>query len=399
MEATDSVHKLKEKIHVAAGLPLNRLSVIFNGNELNDNRLLEEYTIPNLSEIIAVLRPSPSSSSTPQLSNNNGNGNGNGSSAKRLKLMVLPKGGAQKVQVEVNASDNVGELKKELQKLQNQMNFSLPNEGYFFIYKQNVMDDDRTFRWHDVKQGDAFGLHKLNNMSCINNFGTLRFSPSHFSKQHEFRISSLFFMKRRVPFIMKYGKPIPHSQISRKYRQSVFCVKSEDSDANLNAEGTILDEQTLERELQIAVEEENYAQAAKIRDSLRFLQEDSKAAVLAANARFYNCFREGDLAAMRALWAKRDSICCVHPGVSGISGYDYVMGSWDYVCAEYDFPLEIEVRDVELFVKGDVGYVTCTETVKTKGTSNWGKQFATNVFERINGHWFICIHHASFVEL
>ncbi|PIA51796.1 hypothetical protein AQUCO_01100576v1 [Aquilegia coerulea] len=190
-----------------------------------------------------------------------------------------------------------------------------------------------------------------------------------------------------------------HSLISHKYRQSVCCVKSEDSDGNLIGQGTILDEQTLERELQVAVEEENYAQAAKIRDSLRFLQEDSKAAVLAANARFYNCFREGDLAAMRALWAKRDNICCVHPGVSGISGYDYVMGSWDYVCAEYDFPLEIEVKDVEIFVKGDVGYVTCTETVKTKGTSNWGKQFATNVFERINGQWFICIHHASFVEL
>ncbi|PIA51795.1 hypothetical protein AQUCO_01100576v1 [Aquilegia coerulea] len=231
----------------------------------------------------------------------------------------------------------------------------------------------------ETATGDAFDPHKFNNMSCINNFGTLCFSSSRFSKQHEFSTHNFSFTKRRGLFlpwgfsdtlITNYGKP-----------------------------STILDEQTLERELQVAVEEENYAQAAKIRDSLRFLQEDSKAAVLAANARFYNCFREGDLAAMRALWAKRDNICCVHPGVSGISGYDYVMGSWDYVCAEYDFPLEIEVKDVEIFVKGDVGYVTCTETVKTKGTSNWGKQFATNVFERINGQWFICIHHASFVEL
>ncbi|PIA51797.1 hypothetical protein AQUCO_01100576v1 [Aquilegia coerulea] len=260
----------------------------------------------------------------------------------------------------------------------------------------------------ETATGDAFDPHKFNNMSCINNFGTLCFSSSRFSKQHEFSTHNFSFTKRRGLFlpwgfsdtlITNYGKPTRHSLISHKYRQSVCCVKSEDSDGNLIGQGTILDEQTLERELQVAVEEENYAQAAKIRDSLRFLQEDSKAAVLAANARFYNCFREGDLAAMRALWAKRDNICCVHPGVSGISGYDYVMGSWDYVCAEYDFPLEIEVKDVEIFVKGDVGYVTCTETVKTKGTSNWGKQFATNVFERINGQWFICIHHASFVEL
>ncbi|PIA51798.1 hypothetical protein AQUCO_01100577v1 [Aquilegia coerulea] len=149
MEVTDSVNKLKEKIHVAGRLPLNRLSVIFNGNELTDNRSLEEYGITNLSEIIAILRPSPSS--TPP-SNNNGN------SAKRLKLMVLPKGGAQKIQVEVNSTDNVGELKKELQRLQQQMNLSLPNEGYFFIYKQNVMDDDRTFRWHEVKQGETIEI-------------------------------------------------------------------------------------------------------------------------------------------------------------------------------------------------------------------------------------------------
>ncbi|PIA36811.1 hypothetical protein AQUCO_03200053v1 [Aquilegia coerulea] len=152
MEATYSVNKLKEKIHVAGGLPLNRLSVIFNGNELNDNSSLEEHAIPNLSEIIAVLRPSPSS--TPPPSNN-----GISSTNKRLKLMVLPKGGAQKVQVEVNSSDNVGELKKELQLMQQQqMNFSLPSEGYFFIYKQNVMEDDRTFRWHEVKQGETIEI-------------------------------------------------------------------------------------------------------------------------------------------------------------------------------------------------------------------------------------------------
>ncbi|KAF9612580.1 hypothetical protein IFM89_002176 [Coptis chinensis] len=175
-----------------------------------------------------------------------------------------------------------------------------------------------------------------------------------------------------------------HSKVSHRDLLRVCRVKSEDFDGNLSREGTILDEQTLERDLQIAIDEENYAQAAKIKDSLRFLQEDSKASVLAANARFYNCFRKGDLTGMQALWAKRDNVCCVHPGVSGISGYDLVMGSWDFVCAEYDFPLEIEVTDVEVYVKGDIGYVTCIEVVKTKGSSDWGKQFATNVFEKIN---------------
>lgn len=159
-----------------------------------------------------------------------------------------------------------------------------------------------------------------------------------------------------------------------------------------------MDEQTLEQDLQIAIEEENYARAAKIRDSLRLLHEDSKASVLAANARFYNSFRNGDLATMQALWAKGENVCCVHPGVAGISGYDLVMGSWEFVWADYEFPLAIELKHIQVHVRGDIGYVTCMEVVKTKG-SNWGKQFATNVFERIDGQWFICIHHASHVDL
>ncbi|KAF5940869.1 hypothetical protein HYC85_022036 [Camellia sinensis] len=197
-------------------------------------------------------------------------------------------------------------------------------------------------------------------------------------------------------------KPWLNRPIS-SYKETVSYIrdfiKSEDSEGTMSGESIILDEQqTLERELQIAIQEENYAQAAKIRDSLRVLQEDGKASVLAANARFYNSFKNGDLASMQALWAKEDNVCVVHPGVSGISGYDLVMGSWEFVWADYEFPLQIEIKDVQVHVRGDLGYVTCIELVKTKGSS-WGRQFATNVFERINGQWFICIHHASHVDL
>ncbi|KAL5718884.1 hypothetical protein ACHQM5_011741 [Ranunculus cassubicifolius] len=202
-------------------------------------------------------------------------------------------------------------------------------------------------------------------------------------------------MNERTHFLPNSLKAVK-GNATRKHLQSVCKAKGDDFDSG---EGTILDEQTLEKNLQKAVEEENYAKAAKIRDSLRFLQEDSKASILSANSKFYNCFRRGDLAGMQSLWAKRDNVCCVHPGVSGISGYDLVMGSWEFVCAEYEFPIDIDVKDVEVYVKGDIGYVTCIEVVKTKGTSNWGKQFATNVFEKIDGQWCLCIHHASYVDL
>ncbi|CAA7033610.1 unnamed protein product [Microthlaspi erraticum] len=176
-------------------------------------------------------------------------------------------------------------------------------------------------------------------------------------------------------------------------------VKHEDSN-NQTADVSIsIDENTLKQELETAIKEENYVEAAKIRDILKELQEDKKGSVLAANARFYESFRNGDLAAMQSLWSRSENACCVHPGAKGIIGYEDVMESWEVVWMNYEFPLRIELKDVEAHVRGEVGYVTCMEFVKTKGSSSWGAQFVTNVFERIDGEWFMCIHHASPFEI
>ena len=126
------------------------------------------------------------------------------------------------------------------------------------------------------------------------------------------------------------------------------------------------------------------------------LQEDGRSAVLAANTQFYTAFRNGDLVAMHQAWAKGDHVYVVHPSAGRISGYEMVMQSWEMVCdAGYEFPLQIDLQDVEVHVRGDVGYVTCLELVRAKGSSSWGKQVATNVFEKVDGKWFMCIHHAS----
>lgn len=186
----------------------------------------------------------------------------------------------------------------------------------------------------------------------------------------------------------------PCKQTSRTLSFRPCQLKAENS----SGESITLDAETLEQDLQNAIANEDYARAAQIRDTLKALQEDSKTSVLAANAKFYESFQTGDLAAMQTLWAQGDSVCCVHPGMRGISGYDDVVTSWEYVWANYEFPLEIQLKDVQVHARGDVGYVTCVELVKTKGSS-WGGQFVTNVFEKTNGQWFIRIHHASPIDL
>lgn len=182
-------------------------------------------------------------------------------------------------------------------------------------------------------------------------------------------------------------------------RCKISHVKSGEADGyKKTEEDELIDEETLQHNLDRAIGEEDYARAAKIRDDLRILHEHTEASVLAANGRFYNAFKKGDLAAMHSIWAKGDHVYVVHPTASRISGYDVVLQSWEMVCnADYEFPLNIDLKNIEVHVRGNLGYVTCYELVKTKGRT-WGKQIATNVFEKIDGIWYICIHHASHIE-
>ncbi|XP_039044054.1 ubiquitin domain-containing protein 7SL RNA1-like [Hibiscus syriacus] len=145
MDSNDTV--LKEKIHdQMEPVLVNRLVVQSTGAESQANRSLGDCEPTANNNNDANNKPSPTSSGTEL------------AGSKKLKLLVLPKMGTKKIPVEMNATDNVGELRKELQKLHQRLHFHLPQDGYFFIYKQNVMDDDRSFRWHQVAQGDTIEI-------------------------------------------------------------------------------------------------------------------------------------------------------------------------------------------------------------------------------------------------
>ncbi|MCO5570361.1 hypothetical protein L7F22_024081 [Adiantum nelumboides] len=162
---------------------------------------------------------------------------------------------------------------------------------------------------------------------------------------------------------------------------------------------TQADEYALEAKLRDAVESENYTKAAELRDLLRALQDDNRAGVRAANAKFYKAFETGNLKVMRDIWSRGDSAHCIHPGAGRISGYDMVIASWELMLGpDTSLPLKIELHNVDVQVKGNMGYVTCLEVVRTSGSS-WGKQLATNIFEKQNGTWYLCMHHASHITI
>ncbi|GKC87227.1 ubiquitin domain-containing protein 7SL RNA1-like protein [Tanacetum coccineum] len=186
MDMNDAILKMKEKINEMEGIPLSRIVVYANGIELHDHKSLHESELVDGSEVDIKLKPptptpttptriptptttpmpttppmpatptmtlSPTAAALCSLSMSL-----MGNYPKKLKVNVLSKGG-EKIMLEVNPMSNVGDLRNELQKVRNQgLGFGLPEEGYFFIYKQNVMEEDQSFRWHRVAQGDTIEI-------------------------------------------------------------------------------------------------------------------------------------------------------------------------------------------------------------------------------------------------
>ncbi|XP_019182487.1 PREDICTED: ubiquitin-like protein-NEDD8-like protein RUB3 [Ipomoea nil] len=157
VEVTDTIRKMKERIEEADGIPVSRITVYANGTELLDDRTVHDYELSDHSEVDVSFKPLPPATAAATTTTSSGS-SGNTNSSKKLRIMVVSQYGTKKFPVEVNPSENVRELRKELERLKDQWQLELPEDGYFFIYKQNVMDDDRSFRWHNVGQGDTIDI-------------------------------------------------------------------------------------------------------------------------------------------------------------------------------------------------------------------------------------------------
>jgi ketosteroid isomerase-like protein len=113
-----------------------------------------------------------------------------------------------------------------------------------------------------------------------------------------------------------------------------------------------------------------------------------KQAVIAANAAFYRAFRDKDLEAMDAVWAKKAKVSVIHPGWNAIFGRDKVMGSWQSIIDSGGAPKIESVQPVVLF-RDNSAVVLCYEKV--------GDSYlvATNIFVLEDSAWRIIHHHAG----
>lgn len=112
--------------------------------------------------------------------------------------------------------------------------------------------------------------------------------------------------------------------------------------------------------------------------------------VRASNEAFYRAFRERDVEAMEAVWARRAPVACMHPGMDVIVGREGVMKSWRGILSHEDAP-PIQCARAQVHVIGDSAYVTCLE-----GTAgDRPALIATNVFTREDGLWRLVHHQAA----
>jgi ketosteroid isomerase-like protein len=118
--------------------------------------------------------------------------------------------------------------------------------------------------------------------------------------------------------------------------------------------------------------------------------DETERAVLAANARFYRAFSEGDFAAMSELWASRSPVACLHPGDSLLVGLQQVLRRWREILAPGPaFVLRCDKPIVQAF--GTMAIVYCYEGVNDEPAH----LVATNVFVREGEGWHMAHHHAG----
>ena len=116
----------------------------------------------------------------------------------------------------------------------------------------------------------------------------------------------------------------------------------------------------------------------------------------AANAAFYAAFESLKLEQMDAVWLRTDEARCVHPGWRKLDGWAAVRKSWEQIF-EHAEAMQFLVRDVDAWVEGDCGWVTCQENlVQVAGADEvLGTMYATNIFRHVRGGWRMVLHHAS----
>ena len=115
----------------------------------------------------------------------------------------------------------------------------------------------------------------------------------------------------------------------------------------------------------------------------------------AAESAFYEAFANGDHPGVMRVWAKSDDIVCVHPMGPRLTGREPISASWVQILAggsQRNFKIQLmnEWGDEDLAVH------VINEIISVPTSDlEFNPVLATNVYHRIEGSWYMTVHHAS----
>lgn len=157
------------------------------------------------------------------------------------------------------------------------------------------------------------------------------------------------------------------------------------------SEGPALDITEQIPELEARLASADGGDVAAIGEELSSLRLSAEMSVLSANAAFYDAFTSSDVRKMQDVWAAGDDVSCVHPGHPVIAGSAAVVNSWRALFSTGTEMPALRATRQKVVIRGNVAWVTCQETTGDEPSS----LEAINVFERRDGKWLMCHHHAS----
>lgn len=160
--------------------------------------------------------------------------------------------------------------------------------------------------------------------------------------------------------------------------------------------------QSLRNELNEAINTQDFAKAASVRDAIRKLETSATddVAIMLANDAFYDALRTCSVEKMMNIWMRNDGVSCTHP-VSGLtSGFDDVIAGWQRVFT-IARPKQAEVEIFALEAQRNLAWVICKQNVTcTRARDTFGgERIVTNLFQKEGGQWRLVHHHSSPVDI
>lgn len=114
----------------------------------------------------------------------------------------------------------------------------------------------------------------------------------------------------------------------------------------------------------------------------------------AAEAAFYDAFRELDIARMRSVWLNSNDASCIHPGGGLLQGADEVLASWAEMFRNSQVP-QVTHRLIQVSSDRHLAVHTVEEKVSSGSGRRSARVLATNVYAQHDGGWQMLAHHAS----